>query len=570
MPAGGGAGAGVWAGVIPPDVRSGALFARHAPQGACGIAPGRYRGGMHRCTRWIISSALSALTLICTGTAFAQDQQKQTHPILRATTRATLPDDGARGVGMVLYDAREYPRGLIAPDSFTWDEPNAPYTVGIALDTHNPAPTETEITQDAEGKPKYPMGWFDEAGNWYDRPQRELSIHVNGTEIHNMLCPVEFRTGEPVELAAELRFEVGRAVIDVVVAGQTVVDAMPLLGLDPFPAGVKTGSADSVGRIDAGTLEGVGDAGAVPAVRPVRVRVFDSYFVHAGDRTPRVEADFSGVPGRVARVVATLTLAEPEVGYDHWDKKGVIHIWDPRGEDAGPERFEVLRFITPFRKGWTWKADVTHLLPLFKDSRTLGCDIGTYMKGWLVSFDLDFYPGEPELEPLGVVQLWSGDVEIGNPDNPASNTFATQSLVVPEGATHARVLTTATGHGMEPNTDNAGEFMPLGRTLSVVTDKGEVVEWNNLWNEDVYLNPCRPQRGTWKFDRAGWAPGSVVLPWAVDVSPIVVPGGTMTIGYELDPYLNEGRGQTWAPHHWTETIVVFSRENTGVSRAPDR
>tara|TARA_R110000782_G_scaffold13976_23_gene41071 strand:+ start:19189 stop:20769 length:1581 start_codon:yes stop_codon:yes gene_type:complete len=510
------------------------------------------------------TAAFVAVSL-CVGLAIARSEPDAMAATVRVETSVTLPADGARGVGLVLFDTREYPRGLIVPDSFTWDEPNAPYTVAIALDTHNPPPTETEVTQDTDGKPKYPMGWFDEAGNWYGRPQRELSVHINGTEIHNVLCPVEFRTGAPVAVTAELRFVVGTGLLDVSVGGQHVIDDLPLLGLRPFPAGAKTGSADAVGAISDAGIERSGSIDPAATAEPVRVQVFDSYFVHAGDRTPRLEADFSGVPVRVARVVATLTLAEPEVGYDHWDKKGVIHIWDPRGEDAGPERFEVLRFITPFRKGWTWKADVTHLLPLFKGTRTLGCDIGTSMKGWLVSFDLDFYPGEPEAEPMQVVKLWSGDVEIGNPDNPASNTFAPRSLVAPDGATHARVMTTATGHGMEPNTDNAGEFMPLGRTLSVVTDKGEVIEWNNLWNEDVYLNPCRPQRGTWKFDRAGWAPGSLVLPWKVDVSSIVVPGGTMTVGYELDPYLNEGRGKTWAPHHWTETIVVFFRAGDAAS-----
>ncbi|MEM9373265.1 MAG: peptide-N-glycosidase F-related protein, partial [Planctomycetota bacterium] len=72
-----------------------------------------------------------------------------------------------------------------------------------------------------------------------------------------------------------------------------------------------------------------------------------------------------------------------------------------------------------------------------------------------------------------------------------------------------------------------------------------------------YLNPCRPQRGTWKFDRAGWAPGDLVLPWAVDVSHLLSGESSLTVGYTLDDYLNEGRGQTWAPHHWTHGYIVF-------------
>ena len=506
-----------------------------------------------------IRAHLAVALLAAPSLAFAQAEQPRIPDTVRVTTTATLPESGAKGVGLVLFDRSEYPRGLIIPDAFQWDEPNAPYTVAIALDTHNPPPADTEVTTDAEGNTRYPMGWFDEFGNWYDRPQRELSVHVDGTEIHNLLCPVEYRTGEPVDIAAELRFVMGAGLLDVSVAGETVIDDLPLLGLRPFDAGARAGSADGLGSIDEPTLASSGAIDGALMARPVRVPVFTDYFVHAGDRTPQTQADFSAIPDRVARVVATLTLAEPEVGYDHWDKKGVIYIWDPR-ENAEPERFELLRFITPFRKGWTWKADVTHLLPLLKDQRTLGIDIGTYMKGWLVSFDLDFYEGESEMEPLKVVKLWSGDVEIGNPDNPPSNTFADRTVPVPADATHAHVYTTATGHGMSPNTDNAGEFMPLGRTLTARSESCHLSVYNMLWNEDVYLNPCRPQRGTWKFDRAGWAPGSLVLPWRVDVTEVMTPCSTLTIGYALDDYLNEGRGQTWAPHHWTESVVVFFRD----------
>ncbi|MEM9372836.1 MAG: peptide-N-glycosidase F-related protein [Planctomycetota bacterium] len=477
----------------------------------------------------------------------------------RATFAFPVPEARAisRGAGIVLFDTAEYPRGLIRPDSFSWDEPNAPYTIAIGLDTFNPPPTDTEVTQTEDGKPKYPMGWFDEAGNWYDRPQREISIHVDGVEVHNMLSPVEYRTGEPLEIEATVRFVIGAALLDLTVAGEQVLDDFALLGIEPFDIGTTYGVVDEAIEARQLVLDPDTTSPAHDTAEPVRVNVFDAYFVHGGDRTPKTEADFSGIPENVARVVATLTLDEPEVGYDHWDKKGVFYIWDKNADGSVGTRYELLRYITPFRKGWTWKADVTHLLPLLADQRTLQCDIGTYMKGWLVSLDLDFYPGQPERTPIAIEHLWTGDVEIGNPDNPPSKTFVDQTITAPEDATEAHVYITATGHGMSPNTDNAGEFMPLGRTLTVSSEAGEVIEWDNLWDEDVYLNPCRPQRGTWKFDRAGWAPGDLVLPWSVDVSHLLSGEHTLTVGYELDEYLNQGRGQTWAPHHWTHGYVVF-------------
>lgn len=270
----------------------------------------------------------------------------------------------SKGAGLVFFDNNEYPRGFIRPDSFTWDEPNAPYTIGIAFDTHNPPPTDTEVTETEDGKPKYPMGWFDEAGNWYDRPQREISIHVDGVEIHNMLSPVEYRTGKPITVEASIRFVTGAALLDLNVAGESVLDDFVLLGIKPFRAGWQSMPADEAVQLNTMEFASKGTYPSVPLPRPVRVNVFDSYFVHSGDRTPKTEADFSDIPDSVARVVATLTLAEPEVGYDHWDKKGVFYIWDKNPDGTDGTRFELLRYITPFRKGWTWKADVTHLLQI--------------------------------------------------------------------------------------------------------------------------------------------------------------------------------------------------------------
>lgn len=77
----------------------------------------------------------------------------------------------------------------------------------------------------------------------------------------------------------------------------------------------------------------------------------------------------------------------------------------------------------------------------------------------------------------------------------------------------------------------------------------------------AYLNPCRPQGGTWRYNRAGWAPGDVVKPWDVDVSGLMGESGgagrELVISYVLDEYVNEARGKSWAPTHNTNGYVVF-------------
>ncbi|MBO6512685.1 MAG: hypothetical protein JJ974_01815 [Phycisphaerales bacterium] len=468
--------------------------------------------------------------------------------------------DGAKGFGLVITNSDFDDPG----DGFSWDEPNHPNAIGIGFDVHNPPPTDIE--PDENGRV---MGWFDEFGNWYDRPQREVSIHVDGQERINVLSPVEFRTGEQVDIAVQLNYVTGGAHILVLINGQVVIDDM-LWGIRAGLCSLTSGTIGDSIKIKTMRIMDH-ELKQVDYQEPVRVPVFEEELL-TNAAWLKSEVDFSEIPEQVGRVIATLTLSEPEMGYDHWDKKGTIGLRmpstiDDEGKEIKGERFEVFRFITPYRRGWTWHMDVTDLLPLFKDAREFDAHIGTYMKGWLVSFDLDFYPGELDRTPVKVVNLWNGNADIGDPEKPVEEFYVPREIEVPDGTTHARVRATVTGHGMFPNSKNAGEFMPIWRTMTISSGSngGDVLgqdfismsERNHLWKTDVYLNPCRPQGGTWKFDRSGWAPGDKVEPWIVDVQPEFLFGEQITVEYELDEYLNEGRGETWAPHHWTDAVVVF-------------
>lgn len=472
---------------------------------------------------------------------------------------ATDQLDDAKGFGLVLMD----PDHGSLPEEFVWDEPNAEHAIAVGFDVHNPPPTDIE--PDENGRV---MGWFDPMGNWYDRPQREISLHVNTRERINTLSPVEFRTGEWMEVMVHARYILGGVHVKVILDGQTVIDE-DLWDVRPMRLHAMVGTeGDSIEIKDLSIVSSTVLDTTIP--EPIRLVAFDEEFMENARRL-KSDVDFTAIPESVGRVIATLRLSEPEVGYDHWDKKGTIGLTvlpeNTEDEEAVGERFELFRFITPYRRGWTWHMDVTDLLPLFTDSRTIDAHIGTYMKGWDVSFALDFYPGQLDRTPIEVITLWSGNADIGDPEKPVSEFYVPREINVPEGVTHARVRATVTGHGMSPNSKNAGEFMPIWRTMIISSDsnEGNVIEQDfitmsardQLWNTDVYLNPCRPQGGTWKFDRSGWAPGSKVEPWIVDVQPEFMFGELIRVEYELDDYINEGRGETWAPHHWTDAVLVL-------------
>jgi len=268
---------------------------------------------------------------------------------------------------------------------------------------------------------------------------------------------------------------------------------------------------------------------------------------------PRNEATvtFPDDTDSFARIICTLRLDQPETRFDPWDRTARVYAY---ADDGTP--IELLRYITPYHRGHEWQVDVTDFRPLLRGPRRIEQVCHTQGEGWVVTVTFDFYPGPVDRLAYRVIPLWSGAPEIGNPDAPVENFYVPRILPVDEHAAFAKVYTVVTGHGMHPNTNNAAEFMPLGRTLTV---NGESYR-NVLWKADNYLNPCRPQGGTWKYDRAGWAPGDVVRPWSIDVSHLLDDQRQLRIEYTLDEYENEARGQTWGPTHETEAYLILYRK----------
>jgi hypothetical protein len=121
---------------------------------------------------------------------------------------------------------------------------------------------------------------------------------------------------------------------------------------------------------------------------------------------------------------------------------------------------------------------------------------------------------------------------------------------IPEGTVAAKARITVTGHG------SFGEFTAAERTLTV-NDRSFP---NTLFKTDVYLNPCRPQGGTWKFDRAGWAPGSIVDPWDVDVTALAAPGTRLRLAYEPKPFTEPTDGRKFEASHSVASHLILYRE----------
>jgi hypothetical protein len=424
------------------------------------------------------------------------------------------------------------------PTPVPWGDPRLKNTFALLFNIHSP-PTNDPFNKD---------------GNIYDRPQREIALYWNGVEVVRRLSPVEFRTSRPLTMQMNLDFVCGGAELTLNVAGTEVYSHTFLPGMQPYesrPAfGGTTSAATTTLELSKIAVTYRDRFGAPPP--PRTLTAIDGLPLDSSHATQSGTVAFPDKTDSYGRILCTLTLDKPDSGpIDPWDRAAAIYVYDDTGQ-----KFEILRFITPYKRGYTWQVDVSDYRPLLRGKKKVEAWCVTYANGWKISVRFDFYPGKTDRKAVRVVNLWTGSPEIGNPEKPISAFFGPKNITIDPKTSYAKLRFTVTGHGMSPNTENAAEFMPSKRTVTV---GGRVFE-NVLWKDDNYLNPCRPQGGTWKYDRAGWAPGDVVHPWDLDITGLIPAGQSGVLHYDVAPYTNKDRGKTNAPTHWVESQLILYKK----------
>jgi Peptide-N-glycosidase F, C terminal/PDZ domain len=426
---------------------------------------------------------------------------------------------GGDGGAFVFLNTAEFGARGPAPFVANWVEPNLLGTFAVGVDVHNP-PTEE------------PFGPW---GNCQGLPEREISLHFDGREIVKRVNPAEFR-GDFAAVKITVHHVTGGAEVTVRIGPESVYDRFFIPGLRPYESRLAIGAGT---RSDATTEFDVRDIGftstrpASPRRPPLHVEVF--HHVMTNNQKTAFEAEVNLPPANWAfgRIILTLDIHDGGKMWDEWDRNGEVSIIDAEGVKRN-----IVPFITSYRTPCHWKVDVTHFRPFLSGKTTFELRAGTNFykgRGYLMSVSLDFYHGTPKLEPYRVVPLWTGIARYKSAENHFSDFFTPQTVLIDEEAKAACIFTTTTGHSQ------IGEFTPSERTIVVVPDKAaETVEKlrfdNVLWKADCYLNPNRPQFGTWKYPRAGWAPGDVVRPWWIDLTPKILAGKEAEFRYEPKPY----------------------------------
>ncbi len=425
---------------------------------------------------------------------------------------------GGDGGSFLFLSTREY--GMRGPAPFvpSWVEPNLRGSFAVGVDVHDPPSQET----------------FTAWGNYEDRPQREISLHWDGREIVKRVAPEEFR-GRFVDLSIEVRFGVGGADVTVRIAGAPVYERYFVAGMTPYEARLAIGAGtreDAKTSFDVKELRFTTQMPAAPRRPPLHVEVFDHVRTDALKQAFGREITLPPTSWAFGRVLLTLDLHDAGEGWDEWDRNGEVAV---RSEGT---MLGIVPFITSYRTPCHWVVDVTHFRPLLAGRKHLEVAAGTTFyrnRGFLLSVSLDYFPGTLELEPYRVVPLWMGTAKYRSAENHFRDFFAPVAVQIDRETTAARVFVTTTGHSQ------VGEFTPSRRTVVFAPVRGDATVAERrfedvLWKTDCYLNPNRPQAGTWQYSRAGWAPGDVVRPWWIDLTPFVTRGAEAELRYEPQPY----------------------------------
>ena len=455
---------------------------------------------------------------------------------------------GAEGAGLALVNTFYVLDDSLSYKAESWESPNFNGSFGLGIDVYNPQTSH----------------WFDKWGNFYGREEREISLHWDNKEIYKMMSPVEFRSDimgtEVNKFDLTINYVTAGALVSLAIQDTLIVDKYFIPEMKQYKKqpvfGASTGDLTSTVILESFGWSVDGEAPEYEIIESVYL-LKDAVF-HSQSQNITENVQFPENTYNADKVIITLDLTGPEGGVSDWDVGASIFLTDEHGT-----RYELLRYITPYRRAYVWKVDITHFLPLFIGDKEITGYISTWepvmddpaeQKGWKVTAKIDFYKGFSQYKPFKVENLWSGNYEYGNPEEPMIDILEDFIIDIPVETKSAVLRIVTSGHGMSPNYENAAEFRPSERWVNI---NGNIY-YNLLWRTDNYLNPCRPQDGTWKFDRAGWAPGDIVHAWEICLNKYIN-DGELNVTYQPDDYINHNRGETWEPFHKIEAQIIFFR-----------
>jgi hypothetical protein len=219
-------------------------------------------------------------------------------------------------------------------------------------------------------------------------------------------------------------------------------------------------------------------------------------------------------------------------------------------------RYELGRYITPYGNGlslgtgWTWTFDVSDYATLLHDSVDMSAG------NWQELLDVKFLLvlGTPPRDPIGIRNLWNGDFNYGQVNDPIENHLPPLNVPLMPSAMTYRWKSRVTGHGMD-SPQNCAEFCPKNHYYYV----GNNLAYTKLvWRDNCARNPLYPQGGTWVYQRSNWCPGAEVWTYDMELTPFVNPGDTAVLNHDAEPYSNTSG---WDYYQVEDQLVSYGAPN---------
>ncbi|HKR05225.1 MAG TPA: peptide-N-glycosidase F-related protein [Bacteroidia bacterium] len=211
------------------------------------------------------------------------------------------------------------------------------------------------------------------------------------------------------------------------------------------------------------------------------------------------------------------------------------------------ENIELGRVMTPYGGSYsvswnnTWIFDVTDYAPILHDSIEIRAFYGGWSDGFTLTVNFRMIEGTPPRTPVRIRNIYSsgpGGFPFGNTGNPIENYLVPKTFDIDAAESNSLMRVIPSGHGA--GTQNCAEFCQ--KIYHVLVDG--LQSFNQaVWRSDCGMNALFPQAGTWLYDRANWCPGEKTIIKNHELTPLVIPGDSVTLDMNFDAYTNSVGGQ---------------------------
>jgi len=228
---------------------------------------------------------------------------------------------------------------------------------------------------------------FRGSGNVNDRPQHEISLHWDGVEIVKKMTETEFRDEKPHTVHVTIEFVVGGADVTLTLDDEMVFDSYFIPSMVAYVGRPVFGArnTETAGDVMIDDID-ISCANEIEPFAPAKRFVAIDHQINDGKHgVNEAEISFPEKTEEFGRIIMTLRLDKPDTRFDPWDRIGHVYSFDDDGE-----KIEILRYITPYHRGFVWKVDVTDFRPLLTGKRKIIQQCGTQGEGRVITVAFDF------------------------------------------------------------------------------------------------------------------------------------------------------------------------------------